>query len=89
MSQDDGITELFLGIFFGAGVSFCVLGLAAAILWGIFPDYAPSLLALIETVRLSPGLLRSGETFVGSQGCAPQLALPFKLRLDAPGGLHV
>jgi hypothetical protein len=46
MSDDDGITELCLGIIFGMGVGFCVLGLAAAILWGIFPDYAPSLLAL-------------------------------------------
>jgi hypothetical protein len=48
MSQDDGKAELFLGVFLGFGFGFCLLGLAAAILWGIFPDYAPNLLALIE-----------------------------------------
>ena len=48
MAQDDGITELFIGVFLGVGLGFCLLGLAAAILWGIFPDYAPNLLALIE-----------------------------------------
>ena len=48
MAQDDGKAELFLGVFFGMGLGFCLIGLAAAILWGIFPDYAPNLLALIE-----------------------------------------
>ncbi len=48
MAQDDGLVELFLGMFLGMGLGFCLLGLAAAILWGIFPDYAPNLLALIE-----------------------------------------
>jgi hypothetical protein len=47
MSQDDGKTELFLGVLLGMGLGFCLLGLAAAILWGIFPNYAPNLLALI------------------------------------------
>jgi hypothetical protein len=48
MSQDDGITDLFLGVILGAGLGFCLLGLAFAILWGIFPDYAPNLLALVQ-----------------------------------------
>jgi hypothetical protein len=48
MLQNDGMADLFLGIFFGAGVGFCLIGLTAAILFGVFPDYAPSLLALIE-----------------------------------------
>jgi hypothetical protein len=48
MTQDDGKAELFIGIFLGMGLGFCLLGLAAAILWGIFPDYAPTLLALIK-----------------------------------------
>lgn len=50
MSQDDGLADLFLGIVFGLGLGFgfCLLGLAAAILWGIFPYYAPNLLALAE-----------------------------------------
>jgi hypothetical protein len=30
MSQDDGFTELILGIFFGLGIDFCVIGLAFA-----------------------------------------------------------
>jgi hypothetical protein len=47
MSQDDGKAELFLGVFFGFGSGFCLLGLAAAVLWGIFPDYAPNLLEWI------------------------------------------
>jgi hypothetical protein len=48
MAQDDGKADLFLGVFLGMSVGFCLLGLAAAILWGIFPDYAPNLRALIE-----------------------------------------
>lgn len=41
MSQNDRLADLFLGIFFGFGLGFCLLGLALAILWGIFPDYGP------------------------------------------------
>jgi hypothetical protein len=48
MSLDDGNADLFLGIFLGFGLGFCLIGLAAAILFGIFPDYAPNLLALVE-----------------------------------------
>jgi len=48
MLQDEGKADLLLGIFLGMGLGFCLLGLAAAILFGIFPDYAPNLLALIE-----------------------------------------
>jgi hypothetical protein len=48
MEQDDEKTDLFLGMFLGFGFGFCLLGLAAAVLWGIFPDYPPTLLALIE-----------------------------------------
>jgi len=46
MRQDEGIVDFILGIIFGTGVGFCVIGLVAAVLWGFFPDYALSLLAL-------------------------------------------
>jgi len=48
MSDKDGLADLILGIFFGAGVGFCVIALAFVVLWTIFPDFAPSLLALVE-----------------------------------------
>lgn len=48
MAQDDGLAELFLGVFLGMGLGFCLVGLATAVLWAIFPNFAPTLLALIE-----------------------------------------
>jgi hypothetical protein len=48
MQQDDGFLQLFIGAFLWCGLVFCLFGLAAAILWAIFPEYSPNLRALIE-----------------------------------------
>src|SRR3569623_1649450 len=51
MSDKDGLADLILGIFFGAGVGFCVIALAFVVLWTILPDIAPCQLAMVEGRR--------------------------------------
>jgi hypothetical protein len=44
--RGDDFADLILGVIFGTGVGFCVIGLAFVALWAVFPGFAPGLLAL-------------------------------------------
>ena len=48
MVRDEGLADLLLGVFLGMGLGFCLIGLACAVLWGVFPDYASGLLTLLN-----------------------------------------